>query len=113
MRSSSGSADPWSSFLVPSDSPPGATRAPTGFTGPARHDPETRELSPDSREVLGYLADRPPTPLDEVGEHVGLGLLEVAEAVKQLTSRGLVRVRTVGGQEQVQAVDGAAREADG
>ncbi len=111
MRSS-GSADPWSSFLAPSDAPPGSTKAPTGFTGAARRDPERPELTPDGREVLRYLEGRPPTPVGELGEHTGLGLLEVAEAVRQLSARGLVRVRTVGGEERVQAVDGVARDTD-
>lgn len=98
------SADPWSSFLAPESAPPGADRAPTGFTGTPRETPaEHQELTADSRAVLKFIADRSATPLDEVSSRCGIGLLEVADAVRQLTERGLVRVREIDGRETLEA----------
>lgn len=47
-------------------------------------------LDPVNFEILGWLSDNVGTPIDELGEKVGLGRLPLAERIGDLVSAGLV-----------------------
>ncbi|MGI8334141.1 hypothetical protein ACRYCC_29660 [Actinomadura scrupuli] len=104
------SADPWSNFLDPADDRSGGRQAPAYLTeghgrGPEDADVDTG-LSEPGRRMLSLLgSDRGALPIEQVAERLDMGLLDVAETVRALTSRGLVRVRQTGAKETVELTE--------
>jgi hypothetical protein len=105
------SADPWSTFLDPSDDRSGGPRTPAAFIahGHGRGDDDTGTdagLSEPGRRMLDLLgADREALPIEQVAERLDMGLLDVAETVLALTTKGLIRVRSTGVRETVELTE--------
>ncbi|MQY02569.1 winged helix DNA-binding domain-containing protein [Actinomadura macrotermitis] len=105
------SADPWSTFLAPTDRE-GAARSqaaresgmpPSFLPHPAGPDPADA-----CRKVLDQLASaHGPQTFDQIRYGTGLGLLEIAEAVELLRDRGLVSVES-GTEEAVRLTAGGS-----
>ena len=104
------SADPWSTFLDPSDDRSGGPRTPAAFIAEGhRHGEDTGTdagLSEPGRRVLDLLgADREALPIEQVAERLDMGLLAAAETVLDLTTKGLIRVRHTGVRETVELIE--------
>jgi hypothetical protein len=109
------SADPWSTFLDPSDDRSGGPRTPAAFIAEGhRHGDDTGTddtgtdagLSEPGRRVLDLLgADREALPIEQVAERLDMGLLAAAETVLDLTTKGLIRVRQTGARETVELIE--------
>jgi hypothetical protein len=101
------SADPWSSFLDPQDGSHHENYSTMGTGGGRAGAPpeEARQpLSEPARQVLALIqAEAGEIPVRQLGDRLGLGLLEVAEAVRVLRSRQLVEVVDSGQDESVRA----------
>lgn len=101
------SADPWSGFLHPRDSGTGPSRR--GFLIPPQHRPAAAadaDLPVAGRWVLDALAARRgPLTVQQIHQGLDLTYMEVTEAVRLLGDRGLVRVRSVDGQQVVRLVN--------
>jgi hypothetical protein len=104
------SADPWSNFLDPSDDRSGGQRTPAYLTEGHGHGPEDTDadagLSEPGRRMLNLLgSDRGALPIEQVAQRLDMGLLDVAETVRVLTTRGLIRVRQTGVRETVELTE--------
>ncbi|MFI0407255.1 hypothetical protein [Actinomadura sp. 3N508] len=92
------SADPWSAFLAPSRRDGEAARSDTGeYRRAPGTQPGAAGERPDAddarRRVLAQLkAAQGPMSLEQIHHATRLGLLEVANAVDALRTRGLVSV---------------------
>ena len=101
------STDPWSTFLDPA----GPARVPRRLNGPHQtHETPDRgttdgDLSDASRRLLALLVGERVLLLDEVGDRLGLGLLDVAEAVESLRAQGLVAVVERDGAERIELTE--------
>jgi hypothetical protein len=103
------SADPWSTFLHPSDDRSGGPRTPTAFIAEGHEGGEAdirASLSEPGRRVLDLLgADRGALPIEQVAERLDMGLLDVAETVRVLKTNGLILVRQTGTRETVELTE--------
>jgi DNA-binding MarR family transcriptional regulator len=105
------SADPWSTFLDPADDRSGGPGAPAAYIAEGhRRDHGDADLdaglSEPGRRVLDLLgSDREALPIEQVAERLDMGLLDVAETVRALTTRGLIRVRQSGAGETVELTE--------
>lgn len=101
------SADPWSSFLDPQDGFHHENYSTMGTGGgrPGAPPEEPRQpLTEPARRVLDLIqSEASEIPVRQLGERLGLGLLEVAEAVRLLRTRQLVDILHSGQDESVRA----------
>jgi hypothetical protein len=98
------SADPWSTFLDPSDDRSGRHGTPAYLSEAHGHGHDADAgLSEPGRRVLDLLgSDREALPVEQVAQRLDMGLLDVAETLRALTTQGLIRVRQTGARETVE-----------
>jgi hypothetical protein len=102
------SADPWSTFLDPSDERTGRAGTPAASIAEGHRrgfdDADVDAgLSEPGRRMLDLLgSDQRALPIEQVAESLDMGLLDVAETVRALTTRGLIQIRHSGVRETVE-----------
>lgn len=111
------SADPWSTFLEPDERVGAPTTRYLDPGRPGAHAAGHRSIDADlptaGRRLLEELtSSRGGLTVEQLHDRSGLTLLEVADAVRELSARGLVGLRRENGDDVVRAT-GAGRSGTG
>lgn len=104
------SADPWSTFLEPEERVGAHTRyldaGRPGAHAAGHHGSMDGDLPTAGRRVLDELSSaRGGLTVEQLHDRSGLTLLEVADAVRELSARGLVGLRRENGDDVVRATE--------